>query len=138
MPAVAVRGWLVEEGHHVVGYVRVASRRNTHALEFVYLGERVDVLPTLIDGVLARLRPQPIHRVYASVRGYQSEAATMLAQRGFTPVFEQDLHVKYTTANVRAPSFEVVRFHVDVRDKLPKRVPTFLQGQGHPRDESVT
>ncbi len=138
MSAVSVMGWLVEEGHHVVGYVRVASRRSTHVLEFVYLPERVDVLPTLIDGVLARLRPQPIHRVYAAVRGYQSEAATMLTQRGFTPVFEQGLHVKYTTANVRAPSFEVVRFHVDVRDKLPKRVPTFLQGQGHPRDESVS
>jgi hypothetical protein len=136
MPEVAARGWLVEEGHHVVGYVRVASRRNTHVLELVYLPERIDILPDVIDGVLARLHPQPAYRVYATVRGYQSEAATMLGQRGFAPVLEQEVHVKYTTANVRAPAFEVVRFHVEVRDKLPKRVPTFLQS--HPRDESVS
>ncbi len=44
--------------------------------------------------------------------------------------------MKYTTANVRAPAFEVVRFHVEARDKLPQRVPTFLHGQ--PRDDAVS
>jgi flagellar biosynthetic protein FliQ len=45
------------------------------------------------------------------------------------------LLVKYTTATVRLPAFETVPFHVDVRDKLPQRVPSFLHGR--PRDGSA-
>jgi hypothetical protein len=86
--------------------------------------------------VLASLPGPPAKRVFCAVRGYQAELATALETRGFAPILEQDLLLKYTTANVRLPAFEVVPFYVDVRERLPKRVPSFLHGQ--PRDESAT
>ena len=131
-----VTGWLIEEGHHVVGYARLASRGSTHVLELVFHPERPDVLEELVEGTLARIGAQGGRTVYCAVRGYQAEAVTALEQAGFTAVMEQNLYLKYTTANVRLPVFEAVPLHVEVREKLPKRVPTFLHGQ--PRDESAT
>ena len=130
-----VVGWLVEEEHQILGHVRASSRGGTHVLELVYLPDRRDVLEILVDGALHHLSPST-KRVFCAIRGYQAEAASVLTDRGFSPVLEQELHIKYTTANVRLPSWEAVPFRVDVRDKLPKRVPTFLHGQ--PRDESAT
>jgi hypothetical protein len=51
-------------------------------------------------------------------------------------MFDQELFVKYTTANVRVPSLDSVPLHVEVREKLPQRVPTFLHGR--PGDEQAT
>ena len=133
---VTVGGWLVEEGHHLIGYARASSRAGTHVIELVYHPERTEVLNDLIPGVLAALPDRPARRVYCAVRGYQAEAATALEDRGFAPMLEQELLVKYTTASVRLPVVETVPFHVEVRDKLPQRVPSFLHGQ--PRDESAT
>lgn len=123
----AAAGWLIEAEHHVLGYARTLSRGGTHVLELVYHPDHLDVLSELIDGALARL-PKPIRRVHCAVRGYQAEAATALERRGFFPVVEQNLYVKYTTANVRLPAAaaEVIPFHVEVRDKIPGRVPTLL------------
>lgn len=136
-PATAgVSGWLVEEGYHVIGYARVASRDGNHILECVYHPDRIEVLEDLIDGALARVGARPVKRVYAVVRHYQQEALTALVDRGFIPMLDQDLHVKYTTASVRSPATEAIPFHIDVMEKLPKRVPSFLHGQ--PRDESAT
>lgn len=131
----ASRGWLIESGHHVVGFVRTASRDGNHLIELVYHPDRCDVIATLIDGALARL-PGPAKRVCCAVRGYQAEAASALEDRGFDPILEQELHVKYTTANVRLPAAEVVPFRLEVRDRLPKRVPSLMQGR--PGDETVT
>jgi hypothetical protein len=131
-----VSGWLIEEGHYVLGYARVATRGGSHVLELVCHPERQDVLGDLVDGALARLAAQGGRRVYCAVRGYQTEAATALEQAGFSAVMEQHLYLKYTTANVRLPVFEALPLHVEVREKLPKRVPSFLHGQ--PRDESAT
>ncbi len=131
-----VKGWLIEEGYHVIGYVRVASREGNHILECVYHPDRIEVLGDLIDGALAHVGTRPVKRVYAVVRHYQQEALTALADRGFSPMLDQDLHVKYTTASVRSPASDAIPFHIDVMEKLPKRVPSFLHGQ--PRDESAT
>lgn len=132
----AVSGWLIEDGHQLVGYARTATRGESRMVEIVFHPERADVLPELIDASLSGQAKSGPSRVYCSVRGYQAELATALGRRGFVAVQEQNLHVKYTTATVRAPAGEPVPFHVDVRDKLPNRMPTFLQGQPH--DESVT
>lgn len=132
----AVTGWLIEEGHHVVAYARVAARGGTYVVELVFHPERPDVLDDLVDGSLARIAALGGRRVYCAVRGYQAEAATILTRAGFAAVLEQNLYLKYTTANVRLPVFESVPLHVDVREKLPKRVPSFLHGR--PRDESAT
>lgn len=128
-PGVTVAGWLIEDGHRVTGYARTASRAGVHVLDLFYDPERRDVLDDLIVGALASLPDRPARRVYCAVRGYQAEAATALEERGFVPTLEQDLLVRYTTATVRSPASEAVSFHVEVRDKLPQRVPSFLHGR---------
>jgi len=136
-PAAAeVSGWLIEEGHHVIGYARTASRDAVHVVDLVFHPERPEVLVDLLDGALAHVTGRRADRVYCAVRGYHAETETALRAHGFAPLMEQDLLIKYTTATVRAPATEAVPFHVDVREKLPKRVPSFLHGQ--PRDESAT
>lgn len=134
-PAVAVAGWLLDEGHQVTGYARTASRAGVHVLDLLYHPDRREVLDDLVVGALAALPHRPARRVYCAVRGYQAEAATALEERGFVPSLEQDLLVRYTTATVRAPAVETVSFHVEVRDKLPQRVPSFLHGRS--RDGST-
>jgi hypothetical protein len=129
-------GWLIEEGHHVIGHVRLASREGTHVLEIVYHPERREVIDPLLDCALAHVIQQQPRRVYCALRSYQAEATDELERRGFEAMFDQELFVKYTTANVRVPSLESVPLHIEVREKLPQRVPTFLHGR--PRDESVT
>lgn len=124
-----VRGWLIEEGHHAVGYARVASRAGNHVVELIHHPERPDVLPDLVDGTLANLALGPVRRVACPVRGYQAEVATALAGRGFAPILEQVLSVKYTTATIRVPALEPARVHLGVRERLPQRVPTFLHGR---------
>jgi hypothetical protein len=129
-----VSGWLIDEGHYVVGYARIASAGRSDVLELVFHPERVDLLDDLIGGALARVGGG--RRVYCTVRAYQTEAIAALERAGFGVVQEQDVYLKYTTANARLPVFESVPLHVDVRDKLPKRVPSFLHGQ--PQDETAT
>lgn len=124
-----VVGVLIEDGQRLVGYARTCSRAGSHYVELVYHPERRDILHDLISGALAALTVRPLRRVYCAVRGYQAEAATALEDRGFAPMLEQELFVKYTTANVRLPAVESVPFHVEVRDKLPQRVPSFLHGR---------
>lgn len=130
------RGWLLEDGHQVIGYVRVTSRGATHVMEVLYAPDRQEILPGLIDGVIARLRAlSRVSRISCALRGYQAEAVSALTERGFDPVLEQDLYVKYTTASARLPQPEAVPFHTDVIERLPKRVPSFLHGK--PGDGAV-
>jgi hypothetical protein len=68
-------------------------------------------------------------RIFCAVRGYQAELVTSLEERGFRPGVEQDLLIKYTTATIRLPVVEAVPFQLEVGEKIPQRVPTFLQGR---------
>lgn len=126
---VRAEGWLLEEGHHLLGYARATTRDGTTVLEFIHHPERRDVLAELIGGALAALPGRPARRVYSPVRAYQAEVASRLEEHGFAPILEQDLHVRYTTAQVRSPALDLFPFHAEVRDKLPQRVPTFLRGE---------
>ena len=130
----SVNGWLLEDGHQLIASARTTSRGDNHMLELIHHPEQPGVIPTLIDAALATLPVSRAQRVFCAVRGYQAEVASALAARGFVPVLEQELHVKYTTVAVRPAAGTTVPFHVDVRDKLPQRVPSFLHG--HPCDES--
>jgi hypothetical protein len=124
------RGWLLEEGHHLLAYARVTSQGNIHVLELIYDPAHHQRVPDLIDGVLARIRGGGrIERVFCALRGYQAEAVGPLCENGFDPLLEQDLYVKYTTATARLPQTEAVPFHAEVIDRLPKRVPSFLHGK---------
>jgi hypothetical protein len=58
-----------------------------------------------------------------------------LTSRGFIDIGEQELLIRYTTATVRAPVADPVLFPVELRPALPRRVPTFLEGQ--PTDGSI-
>ena len=130
-------GWLIEERHHVIGYVRIRSKGATHAIELIYSPERADILDDLIQGAMSKIKLSGRKdRVYCATRGYQEEAASALERHGFTLALEQELHVKYTTANVRVAPTEAIPFRAEVIEKLPKRVPAFLPGK--PQDESAT
>jgi len=129
-------GWLIEEGHHVIGYVRVASREGTHVLELVYHPDRREIINDLLDGAFAHVVQLNPRRVFCALRSYQAEARDALTRRGFTLAFDQQLFLKYTTANVRAPNPESVPLHLEVRENVPQRVPTFLHGTT--QDESAT
>jgi hypothetical protein len=131
----ATAGWLVEDRHQVIGYARTAARPGAVVLELLYHPERAEILPDLIGGALAALPDRRLRRAYCAVRGYQAEAATALSDTGFAPSLDQDLLIKYTTANVRLAPAEAVPFHLEVGEKLPRRVPTFLQG--HPSDRTA-
>ncbi len=130
------RSWLLDDGHLVIAFARITSRRSDHVIEFMVHPEHGEVLPGVIDFVLHRLTGSgPKCRVFVAVRGYQVELATALAGRGFDPVLEQDLLVKYTTVPVRQPQLEATPIHAEMIERLPKRVPSFLHLPRH--DEST-
>lgn len=129
-------GWLVDEGHAVAAYGRVTHGKSAHAIELLYLPDHPDVLRGLIDTLLFQMRATGHSgRIYCVLRGYQVEAAKELESRGFEPILEQDLLVKYTTASARAPQPESLALHAEVIERLPKRVPSFLQQK--PRDKTA-
>lgn len=122
-------GWLVEEGHQVIGYARTTERHGVVVLELLYRPDRAEIVPSLIEGALGSLANRRPRRVFCAVRGYQAEAATALEAHGFHLTLEQTLLIKYTTASVRLPVAEAAPFHVEVREKVPRRVPTLPRGQ---------
>lgn len=129
-------GWLVDDGASIGVYGRVSCGDRVHAMELLYLPERTDALGGLIDRILVELKAtRGDTRVYCTLRGYQAEAAKELELRGFEPVLEQDLLVKYTTATARVPQTESLPLHSEVIERLPKRVPSFLQQK--PKDETA-
>lgn len=134
--SVGVHGLVIEEGHHIVAMARIVGRTSGQVVEMIVLPERPELIDTLLDGVAAWLSERRSTRVYVAVRGYQQEIRTKLMARGMVPLHEQDLLIKYTTANIRLPVFEVVPAFAEVREGVPQRVPTFLQTQPH--DDIVT
>jgi hypothetical protein len=58
-----------------------------------------------------------------------------LTERGFSPIGEQELLIRYTTATARSSQVEPVHFPVELRQGVPRRVPTFLEGQ--PTDGTI-
>ena len=133
---IVVSGLLIEEGHLVVAYARVATNRSRSVIEILSHPGHLDAAAAVLDDALARaVAAGRSEQVVCAVRGYQQEVGTLLAERGFRAVGDQDLLVKYTTARVAAPA------HVDpmampeaVRERLakpkPKRAPSFLVSPG--------
>jgi len=92
-------------------------------------------LGMLLDGVIAaprRGRPRP---VYCALRTYLMDLEGELTERGFSAIGEQELLIRYTTATARTSHAEPVHFPVELRQGLPRRVPTFLEGQ--PTDGTI-
>lgn len=135
-PGSRCTGWLVDEGHAVAAYGRITSGRKAQTFELLYLPDRTEMLGGLIDTLLHQIRAAGTKGpIYCVLRGYQAEAVKELESRGFEPIMEQDLLVKYTTATARAPQAEPLALHAEVIERLPKRVPSFLHQK--PRDETA-
>ncbi len=120
-------GLLFEDGPHLVGFARVTTGPGGRALDVLVHPERREVAGRMLDGALAALAPGG-GRIWATLRGYQDELASPLQDRGFQPVFEQELFVRYTTARVRQPAPEPAPFALDVRERAARQVPSFLAG----------
>lgn len=129
---IVIRGWVIDEEHQVVGYARTISSRGTHIIEVIGTPGRSDVSEALVDGVLASLATRSIRRVYCAIRTYQHELIDLFHGRGFTERWAQRLMVTYTTASVRSVATEVAPSAAEVLEGVPRRVPTFLVGDGRP------
>lgn len=135
-PGARRQGWLVDEGHTLAAYGRVTIGQDAATIELLYLPNHTETMRGLIDSVLFRMRTAGrAGRVYCVLRGYQAEAAKELECRGFEPILEQDVLVKYTTATARSPQPEPLTIHAEVIERLPKRAPSFLKQK--PSDEAA-
>jgi hypothetical protein len=128
-------GWLLEEIGGLAAYARYTRGTRAGTIDAVVAPGRGAQLGALMDGVIAepRLgRPRP---VYCTLREYLLDLSDELTQRGFTEIGEQVLLIRYTTATARTAAVEPVHFPVELRQALPRRVPTFLERQ--PTDGAI-
>jgi hypothetical protein len=58
-----------------------------------------------------------------------------LTDRGFSEIGEQELLIRYTTASARTFAIDPMHFPVELPQAIPRRVPTFLEGQ--PTDGTI-
>jgi len=69
------------------------------------------------------------------MRAYLMDLKDELIERAFSAIGEQELLIRYTTATARSSQVEPVYFPVELRQGLPRRVPTFLESQ--PTDGTI-
>jgi hypothetical protein len=128
-------GWLLEENGELTAYSRYTRGSSAGMIDAVVLPGNGGQLGKLLDGVIAaprRGRPRP---VYCALRAYLMDLADELTNRGFSPIGEQELLIRYTTATARVSQAEPVQFPVELRQGVPRRVPTFLEIQ--PTDGTI-
>jgi hypothetical protein len=120
-------GWLLEEGGVLAAYARYTRGPRAGMIDAVVPPGEGERLGVLLDGVIATpAHPKP---VYCALRVYLLDLKDELTSRGFVEVGEQELLIRYTTATVRTAAADPVHFPVELRPALPRRVPTFLEGQ---------
>lgn len=129
-----VRGWILEEGHQLAGYLRIVSRQGRHVVEVVVAPDRCDALEILLAGAAAFIAARTPRRIYAAIPSYLQHFTSEFEHIGFETGWRQQQLVKYTTVTARAPLYEAVLAPVDARERATKRVPTFMQT---PRHEEV-
>jgi hypothetical protein len=128
-------GWLLEEHGELVAYARYSQGSRAGMIDAVVLPGNGRHLGVLLDGVIEaprRGRPRP---VYCALRTYVMDLKDELVQRGFSSIGEQELLIRYTTATARSSQIEPVHFPVELRQGMPRRVPTFLESQ--PTDGTI-
>lgn len=131
----AVHGRVLEDGHQLAGYIRVAARAGTYVIELMVGRDDHNAAGRLLDDALSDIGRRHAKRIYCAIRTYQQHLRQPLEDRGFDALWTQQLQVKYTTVTARVPVSEAVVLQADVRERVPKRVPTFLQRPG--QDESA-
>jgi hypothetical protein len=128
-------GWLLEENGELTAYARYTRGSRAGMIDAVVIPRNRRRLGMLLDGVSAaprRGRPRP---VYCALRAYLMDLEDELTERGFSAIGEQELLIRYTTATARSSQAEPVHFPVELRQGLPRRVPTFLESQ--PTDGTI-
>jgi hypothetical protein len=98
-------------------------------MDIVVTPEQRDQLGGLLDGAIAAIGKGRNRPIYCALRGYLLDLKPELTDRGFSEIGEQELLIRYTTATARTPMLDPVHFPVELRPAMPRRVPTFLEGQ---------
>jgi hypothetical protein len=128
-------GWLLHDAGQLAAYARFSSGFRAATLDVVVGSGQRSHFGALLDGIIMaphRGRSRPI---FCALRGYDLDLRDELTGRGFAEVGEQELLIRYTTATARTPAIEPVHFPVELRPAMPRRVPTFLEGQ--PTDGTI-
>jgi hypothetical protein len=128
-------GWLLNENGELAAYARYTRGSRAGMLDAVVLPGNGRHLGILLDGVIAAPRSGRPRPVYCALRAYLMDMKDELTQRGFSAIGEQELLIRYTTATARTAQSEPVHFPVELRQGMPRRVPTFLEGQ--PTDGTI-
>jgi hypothetical protein len=128
-------GWLLEENGELAAYARYTRGSRAGMIDAVVFPGKGTHLGMLLDGVIAALRPGRPRPVYCALRAYLMDLKGELTDRGFSAIGEQELLIRYTTATARTAQGEPVHFPVELRQGVPRRVPTFLEGQ--PTDGTI-
>ena len=128
-------GVLLEEDGQLLAYARYTRGGRAGMIDAVVGPGRGADLGVLLDGVIGETRRRRRRPIYCALRGYLMDLSGELSERGFTEIGEQELLIRYTTATLRSPMVDPVLFPVELRPALPRRVPTFLEGQ--PTDGTI-
>ena len=128
-------GWLLEENGELAAYARYTRGSRAGMIDAVVAPGKAGHLGMLLDGVIAAPRRGRTRPVYCALRAYLMDLQDELTDRGFSAIGEQELLIRYTTATARTPRGEPVHFPVELRPAMPRRVPTFLEGQ--PTDGTI-
>jgi hypothetical protein len=122
-------GWLLEEGGRLAGYARFTRSARAGMVDAVVAPGQSAQFGALLDAALSTPDGGRTRPIYTALRGYHLDLQEELRMRGFAEVGEQELLIRYTTATARAPAIDPVLFPVELRPALPRRAPTFLEGQ---------
>jgi hypothetical protein len=97
-------GFVVERGHEIAIYCRVARQGNKARLEFVYEPTARELLPQALGAILRWLDPGQGEQIYCATREFQAELSSILREHGFAAKEVQDVLVRYTVVSARAPA----------------------------------
>jgi hypothetical protein len=128
-------GWILEQNGELVAYARYSRGSSAGMIDAVVQPGNGAQLGMLLDGVIVHSRHGRPRPVYCALRTYLMDMKDELTGRGFSPIGEQELLIRYTTATARSSQGEPVHFPVELRQGIPRRVPTFLEGQ--PTDGTI-
>ena len=128
-------GWLLEEQGQLAAYARYTRGSRAGMIDAIVPPGAGSHLGALLDGVISVPRQGRTRPVYFTLRADLSDMRDALTARGFIEIGEQELLIRYTTATARIPVIDPVHFPVELRPAMPRRVPTFLEGQ--PMDGTI-
>ena len=128
-------GWILEVAGELVAYARYTRGSRAGMIDAVVAPGEGPHLGLLLDGVMAEPSPGRPRPTYCVLRAYHLDMKGELTARGFSEIGEQELLIRYTTATARTVALDPVHFPVELRPAMPRRVPTFLEGQ--PTDGAI-